>query len=83
MNSEWCQAPSGTCTATLGASGGSATPLAKTPCVRTYCPVSIVDRAGMQTTFWLWARRKFRPVAARRSTTGVRAMVPPLQPSAS
>ena len=51
--------------------------------VRTYWPVTMVERAGMQTTFWLCARRKFTPPAARRSTTGVRATVPPLQPSAS
>jgi hypothetical protein len=36
---------------------GSATPFAYTPCVRTYWPVSIVERAGMQTVFWLYARR--------------------------
>ncbi len=28
-------------------------PLATTPWVLTYWPVSIVERAGMQTVFWL------------------------------
>ena len=28
-------------------------PLATTPCVRTYWPVSMVERAGMHTVFWL------------------------------
>jgi hypothetical protein len=32
-------------------------PFANTPWVRTYCPVNIVDRAGMHTVFWLYARR--------------------------
>jgi hypothetical protein len=45
--------------------------------------VSIVERAGMQTVFWLYARRKFTPWRARPSTVGVRAIVPPLQPSES
>src|SRR5262249_48481141 len=67
----------------LGASTGSGTPFAITPCVRTYCPVSMVERAGMHTVFWLYARLKLMPVAARPSTTGVRAIVPPLQPSES
>ncbi len=67
----------------LGASAGSGIPLATTPCVRTYCPVSIVERAGMHTVFWLYARRKFTPSRASASTTGVRAIVPPLQPSES
>ncbi len=40
----------------LGASSGSGTPFATTPCVRTYWPVSIVERAGMHTVFWLYAR---------------------------
>ena len=35
----------------LGASGGSGIPLAITPWVRTCCPVIIVERAGMHTTF--------------------------------
>ena len=39
------------------ASAGSGTPFATTPCVRTYWPVSIVERAGIQTVFWLYARR--------------------------
>jgi hypothetical protein len=43
--------------AMLGASAGRGTPLAKTPWVRTYWPVMIVDRAGMQTTFWFIALR--------------------------
>src|SRR5262245_2912498 len=67
----------------LGASSGSGTPLAITPCVRTYWPVSIVDRAGMHTVFWLYARSKRIPDSASASTTGVRAIRPPLQPSAS
>ena len=67
----------------LGASTGNGTPLAMTPCVRTYCPVSIVERAGMHTVFWLYARAKFTPFAASPSTTGVRAIVPPLHPSES
>src|SRR4051794_12546626 len=58
-------------------------PLHTTPCVRTYCPVSIVERAGMHTVFWLYARSYRTPRAASPSTTGVRAIVPPLQPSAS
>ena len=36
-----------------GAVSGRGMPLATTPWVRTYCPVSMVDRAGMQTVFWL------------------------------
>ena len=36
-----------------GASVGSGMPLATTPCVRTYWPVSMVERAGMHTVFWL------------------------------
>src|SRR5262249_20903247 len=36
---------------------GRATRWATTRGVRTYCPVTIVERAGMHTTFWLWARR--------------------------
>jgi hypothetical protein len=39
--------------ATVGASDGRGTPLAYTPWVLTYCPVTIVERAGMHTTFWL------------------------------
>ena len=39
-----------------GASVGSAMPLDTTPWVRTYWPVNMVDRAGMQTVFWLYAR---------------------------
>ncbi len=42
--------------ATLGASAGSGTPFMVTPWVRTYWPVSMVERDGMQTTFWQWAR---------------------------
>ena len=67
----------------LGASSGSGTPFATTPCVRTYCPVSMVERAGMHTVFWLYARSYLMPFAARASTTGVRAICPPLHPSAS
>ena len=36
-----------------GASVGSGMPLATTPWVRTYWPVSMVERAGMHTVFWL------------------------------
>ena len=39
--------------ATLGASAGRAMPLATTPWVRGYWPVSMVQRAGMHTVFWL------------------------------
>ena len=45
--------------------------------------LAMVERAGMQTTAWAWPRVKRTPSAAQRSTTGVRATVPPLQPSAS
>ena len=69
--------------ATLGASMGSGTPLANTPWVRGYCPVIMVLRAGMHTTFWAMARRKLMPARARPSATGVRAMVPPLHPRLS
>ena len=48
-------------------------PFDQTPWVRTYCPVSIVARAGMQTTLLQWARSYLIPSAASRSTTGVRA----------
>ena len=36
--------------ATEGASTGRATPFIHTPCVLGCCPVSIVEREGMQTT---------------------------------
>ena len=71
------------CAATDGASTGNGTPFIHTPCVLGCCPVRIVDRDGMHTTDWGTARSKRTPLAASASTTGVRANVPPLQPSVS
>ena len=42
-----------------------------------------VERDGMHTTDWGWARSYRMPFAASASTTGVRASVPPLHPSVS
>src|SRR5256885_200846 len=68
---------------TLGAWAGRGTPFIHTPWVAMDWPVTIVARDGMHTTFEGWARRKLTPRAASPSTTGVRAMVPPLHPSES
>ncbi|MEY3483142.1 MAG: hypothetical protein RLZ40_1185 [Actinomycetota bacterium] len=69
--------------AMLGASDESGTPFIHTPWVLTCWPVSIVLRDGMHTTFCGCARSYTMPSRARASITGVRATVPPLQPSAS
>ncbi len=54
-----------------------------TPWVLGCWPVRMVERDGMHTTDWGWARSKRTPSAASPSTTGVRDSVPPLQASVS
>ncbi len=79
-----CGSPAACSTsATEGASSGSGTPFIHTPWVLGCWPVRMVERDGMHTTDWGWARSNRIPSAARPSTTGVRARVPPLQPSVS
>ena len=68
---------------TDGASTGSGTPFIHTPWVVGCWPVSIVERDGMHTTDCGIARSYRTPAAARPSTTGVRASVPPLHPRVS
>jgi hypothetical protein len=59
--------------AMLGADSGRGTPFIQTPCVLTCCPVSMVLRDGMHTTFCGCARSNTIPFAARASMFGVRA----------
>ena len=63
--------------------GGKTLTFIHTPWVATCWPVSMVLRDGMHTTFCGCARSNVMPCLLKASIVGVRAIIPPLQPSAS